>query len=126
VPGGGQVAVGGHKGAAGRAAVIAELPEAHYPKAKKVRLVPDNRNTPAGGSLDRAFPPEQARALDERPVGHLPCPWPSAGSVRHGPPGQRRSNRPALTTIRAPGRDGSLAPQRPGEDQLVALGDVED
>jgi DDE superfamily endonuclease len=60
------VAVRDHKGALDWAAVIAELLEAHYPKAKKVRLVLDNLNTHAGGSLYQAFAPEQARALYER------------------------------------------------------------
>src|SRR5262249_37320219 len=59
-------AVRGHKGALDWAAVIAELLEVHYPKAPKVRLVLDNLNTHAGGSLYQAFPPEKARALYER------------------------------------------------------------
>jgi hypothetical protein len=60
------VAVRDHKGALDWAAVIAELLEVHYPKAKKVRLVLDNLNTHAGGSLYQAFGPEKARALYER------------------------------------------------------------
>jgi DDE superfamily endonuclease len=60
------VAVRDHKGAADWAAVIAELLEVRYPKAKKVRLVLDNLNTHAGGSLYQAFAPERARALYER------------------------------------------------------------
>jgi hypothetical protein len=61
-----QVAVRDHKGALDWAAVIAELLEVHYPKAKKVRLVLDQLNTHAGGSLYQAFAPERARALYER------------------------------------------------------------
>jgi hypothetical protein len=61
-----QVAVRDHKGALDWAAVIAELLEVHYPQAKKVRLVLDNLNTHAGGSLYQAFAPEKARALYER------------------------------------------------------------
>jgi DDE superfamily endonuclease len=60
------VAVRDHKGAVDWAAVIAELLEVHYPKAKKVRLVMDNLNTHAGGSLYQAFAPARARALYER------------------------------------------------------------
>jgi hypothetical protein len=61
-----QVVVREHKGAVDWAAVIAELLEVHYPQAKKVRLVMDNLNTHAGGSLYQAFAPERARALYER------------------------------------------------------------
>jgi hypothetical protein len=60
------VAVRDHKGALDWAAVIAELLEVHYPQAKKVRLVLDNLNTHAGGSLYQAFAPAKARALYER------------------------------------------------------------
>jgi hypothetical protein len=60
------VVVRDHKGAVDWAAVIAELLEVHYPKAKKVRLVMDNLNTHAGGSLYQAFAPARARALYER------------------------------------------------------------
>lgn len=61
-----RVAVRDRKGALDWAAVIAELLEVHYPEAKKVRLVLDNLNTHAGGSLYQAFAPEKARALYER------------------------------------------------------------
>jgi len=61
-----QVVVREHKGAVDWALVIAELLEVHYPQAKKVRLVMDNLNTHAGGSLYQAFTPERARALYER------------------------------------------------------------
>jgi hypothetical protein len=60
------VVVRDHKGALDWAAVIAELLEVHYPTAKKVRLVMDNLNTHAGGSLYQAFAPARARALYER------------------------------------------------------------
>jgi hypothetical protein len=60
------MAVRDHQGALDWAAVIAELLEVYYPKAPKVRLVLDNLNTHAGGSLYQAFAPEQARALYER------------------------------------------------------------
>jgi len=55
-----------HKGAVDWARVIAALLEVHYPEAKKVRLVLDNLNTHAGGSLYQAFAPKKARALYER------------------------------------------------------------
>src|SRR5207253_5965127 len=64
------VRVRGHKGAVDWAEVIAELLEVHYPKAKKVRLVMDQLNTHAGGSLYQAFAPARARALYERPEVH--------------------------------------------------------
>ena len=60
------VAVRDHKAAADWACVIAELLEVHYPEARKVRLVLDNLNTHAGGSLYQAFGPGRARALYER------------------------------------------------------------
>jgi DDE superfamily endonuclease len=60
------VAIRDHKGAVDWAEVIAELLEVHYPQAKRVRLVLDNLNTHAGGSLYQAFAPERARALYER------------------------------------------------------------
>jgi len=61
-----QVVVRDHKGAVDWAEVIAELLEVHYPQAKKIRLVLDNLNTHAGGSLYQAFGPARARALYER------------------------------------------------------------
>jgi len=60
------VAVRDHKGAVDWAEVIAELLEVHYPTAQKVRLVMDQLNTHAGGSLYQAFAPAPARALYER------------------------------------------------------------
>ena len=54
------------KSAVDWAAVIAEILEIHYPGAARVRLVMDNLNTHAGGSLYQAFPPERARELYER------------------------------------------------------------
>ena len=60
------VRVRDRKGALDWAEVIAELLEVHYPRAKKVRLVMDQLNTHAGGSLYQAFAPERARALYER------------------------------------------------------------
>jgi len=54
------------KSAVDWAEVIAEILETHYPKAARVRLVLDNLNTHAGGSLYQAFPPEKARQLYER------------------------------------------------------------
>jgi hypothetical protein len=58
------VAVRERRGAVDWAAVIAELLEVHYPRAKKVRLVVHNLNTHVGVSLYQAFAP--ARALHER------------------------------------------------------------
>jgi hypothetical protein len=55
-----------NKGAVDWAEVIANLLEHHYPKARRVRLVLDNLNTHAGGSLYQAFPPERARQLYQR------------------------------------------------------------
>jgi hypothetical protein len=54
------------KAAVGRAEVIAEVLEVHYPGATRVRLVMDHLNAHAGGSLYQAFPPERARELYER------------------------------------------------------------
>ena len=54
------------KSAVDWAEVIAEILETRYPKAARVRLVLDNLNTHAGGSLYQAFPPEKARQLYER------------------------------------------------------------
>jgi hypothetical protein len=45
---------------------IRELVEVHYPQARKIRLVLDNLNTHAGGSLYETFPAAQARWLAER------------------------------------------------------------
>jgi hypothetical protein len=70
------VRVRDHKGAVDWAEVIAELLEIHYPRAKKVRLVMDQLNTHAGGSLYQAFAPERARALYERLETHY--------ALRHG------------------------------------------
>ncbi|MNW38014.1 hypothetical protein D3C74_150710 [compost metagenome] len=42
---------------------IQELPEVHYPKAKRVRLVMDNLNTHTISSLYETFAPEQALSL---------------------------------------------------------------
>ncbi len=61
-----RVAVRDHEGSVDWAAVIAGLLEVQYPRAKEERLVADNLNTHAGGSLYRAFTPARARALDER------------------------------------------------------------
>ena len=54
------------KAAVDWAQVIAELLEIHYPNVERIRLVMDNLNTHAGGSLYQAFPPEKARQLYER------------------------------------------------------------
>ena len=45
------------------AACVRELVEGYYPRAKKLRLVQDNRNTHDGASLYEAFPPAVARRL---------------------------------------------------------------
>lgn len=45
---------------------VRDLLEVVYPDAERVRLVCDNLNTHAIGSLYEAFPPEQARALRKR------------------------------------------------------------
>jgi len=60
------VRVRDHKGAVDWAEVIAELLEVRHPRAKKLRLVLDQLNTHAGGSLYQAFAPGRARALYER------------------------------------------------------------
>jgi hypothetical protein len=49
---------------------VRELVEAHYPQAKKIRLVQDNLNTHDGASLYEAFPPELARRLLDRIEWH--------------------------------------------------------
>lgn len=54
------------KSAVDWAEVIAAILEDHYPGAARVRLVLDNLNTHAGGSLYQAFPPARARQLYER------------------------------------------------------------
>jgi hypothetical protein len=54
------------KSAVDWAQVIADLLEDEYPRAARVRLVLDNLNTHAGGSLYQAFPPARARQLYER------------------------------------------------------------
>ena len=67
------VRVRDHRGAVDWADIVAELLEVHYPKARKVRLVMDQLNTHAGGSLYQAFTPERARALYERlEIHHTP------------------------------------------------------
>ncbi len=37
-----------------------------YPKAKKIKLVMDNYNTPVASSFYEVFPPEEARQLREK------------------------------------------------------------
>jgi hypothetical protein len=54
------------KAAVDWAEVIADLLENQYPDVGRVRLVMDNLNTHAGGSLYQAFPAEQARELYQR------------------------------------------------------------
>lgn len=55
-----------HKAALDWAQIIAELLEVRYPAARRLRLVMDNLNTHAGGSLYQAFPAARARQLYER------------------------------------------------------------
>jgi hypothetical protein len=45
---------------------IRELVDIHYPNAKRITLVMDNLNTHVGGSLYKAFPPQEARRILER------------------------------------------------------------
>jgi DDE superfamily endonuclease len=54
------------KAAVDWAEVIADLLENQYPDVGRVRLVMDNLNPHAGGSLYQAFPAEQARELYQR------------------------------------------------------------
>lgn len=42
---------------------IRDLVDIHYPDASKIRLVLDNLNTHVGGSLYKAFPPDEARRI---------------------------------------------------------------
>jgi hypothetical protein len=71
------VAVRDHKGALDWAAVIAELLEVHYPQAQKVRLVLDQLNTPAGGSLYQALAPPRGRGgVERRVIDYTPQPGP--------------------------------------------------
>ncbi len=45
---------------------VRELVDGHDPQAPKVRMVPDNLNTPDGASLYEAFPPAEARRLRDK------------------------------------------------------------
>ncbi len=47
-----------------------KLSEEVYPKAKKIRLVPDNLNTHDGASLYEAFSPQKARRLLDKIAFH--------------------------------------------------------
>ncbi|SRR5579871_3306613 len=49
---------------------VRELVDVHYPKAKKIRLVPDNLNTHDGASLDEASPPAEARRILDKIEWH--------------------------------------------------------
>jgi hypothetical protein len=49
---------------------VPELVDVYYPKARKIRLVQDNRNTHDGASLYETFPPEQARRLLDKSEWH--------------------------------------------------------
>ena len=42
---------------------VEERVEVHFPRAQKIKLVQDNRNTHDGASLYEAFPPAKARRL---------------------------------------------------------------
>lgn len=55
-----------HRTAIDWAYQIRELVDVHYPNAKQITLVMDNLNTHVGGSLYKAFPPEEARRILER------------------------------------------------------------
>jgi len=47
--------------------------DTQYSEAERIRLVCDNLHTPGMGSLDEAFPPEQARRLASRlEIHHTP------------------------------------------------------
>ena len=46
--------------------ILKDLSDAHFPDAKKIRLVQDNLNTHVKASLYEAFPPAEARRLVER------------------------------------------------------------
>jgi len=43
-----------------------DVVDVYFPAAIKIRVVPDNVNTPDPGSLYEAFPPEEARRILER------------------------------------------------------------
>ena len=49
---------------------VEELVDAHFPKARKIKLVQDNRNTHDGASLYEAFPPAKARRLLDKIEWH--------------------------------------------------------
>ena len=55
-----------HRTAMDWAHQIQELVDVHYPNAKRITLVMDNLNTHVGGSLYKAFPPQEARRILER------------------------------------------------------------
>jgi hypothetical protein len=57
-----------------------ELVDVPYPKARKIRRVQDNLNTPDGASLYGAFPPSEARRVLDRIEFHYP---PQHGSGVH-------------------------------------------
>jgi len=48
------------------AKILKDLPDIHFPHAKKIALVQDNLNTHAKASLYEAFPPAEAKRLAER------------------------------------------------------------
>jgi hypothetical protein len=67
------VSVREHRTAVDWAEEIKTLLDAHYPDAKRIRLVCDNLNTHGIGSLYEAFPPERARELAARlEIHHTP------------------------------------------------------
>jgi hypothetical protein len=45
---------------------VRDLPDVHYPRAKKIRLVEDNLNIHSLASLYEAFPPREARRIADR------------------------------------------------------------
>ena len=64
------VAVTAHRTAVAVASVLRELADVHYPDAERIVLVTDQLNVHAAASLDRAFPPAEARRLAERFAWH--------------------------------------------------------
>jgi transposase len=48
------------------AACMRELVDVHFPKAERIRVVPDNLSTHSAGALYRAFPPPEARRVLRR------------------------------------------------------------
>ena len=55
-----------HRGCLDFARVMKALVDGHFPKAEKIRVVPDDLNTHVFGALYEAFSPEEARRIATR------------------------------------------------------------